>query len=198
MYHLTLDLITSKVGLGWVREGSRLQNGWILQNVFCLIFLNTIVEKRYPEPWNDLFVSNSCTKKPCLQIQNLQYKFLDWKWPPLPSLEFFRKFIIFVRATRPLSTIWFHRINYIQYEYCFGKIVKFLWRLSFFESDAIPMFLGWVVVGHTLPLLLKQLLAPKVLLKDLWPMITIHPLHPLHPFHPLHPMHPIHKASLII
>ena len=33
-----------------------------------------------------LFFGKSCcifpSKKPCLKVQNLQYKFLDWKWPP--------------------------------------------------------------------------------------------------------------------
>ena len=35
-------------------------------------------------------------KKPCLKVQILQYKFLDWKWPP-------RKFIRFGNVTRPLD-----------------------------------------------------------------------------------------------
>ena len=36
--------------------------------------------------------------------KNLQYKFLDWKWPPLPPpLELFRKFIRFGRERRPLD-----------------------------------------------------------------------------------------------
>ena len=38
------------------------------------------------------FVSNFMLKKPCLKVQNLQHKFLNWKWPP-PPLELFRKFI---------------------------------------------------------------------------------------------------------
>ena len=39
-------------------------------------------------------------KKPCLKVQILQYKFLDWKWPP-PLSELFRKFIRSVNLTRP-------------------------------------------------------------------------------------------------
>ena len=31
-----------------------------------------------------------------------QHKFLEWKWPPPPFLEVFRKFIHFGSATRPL------------------------------------------------------------------------------------------------
>ena len=39
-------------------------------------------------------------KKPCLKVQILQYKFLDWKSPP-PLLELFRKSIRFGGTTRP-------------------------------------------------------------------------------------------------
>ena len=43
-------------------------------------------------------------KKPCLKVQNLQYKFLDWKWPP-PLLELFRKNIRFGISNRPLVLV---------------------------------------------------------------------------------------------
>ena len=60
------------------RDGWRHQNGWIFGTFpkgggfrsasfkvcLVLIFLNTIVEKTYPEPWNDPFVSFSCSKSP--------------------------------------------------------------------------------------------------------------------------------------
>jgi len=62
-----------------------------------LIFLNTIVEN--PEPWNYFCVSISCSKS----SPNLQHKFLDWKWPPPPSLVLFRKFIRFGSWTLPLE-----------------------------------------------------------------------------------------------
>ena len=55
------------------------------------------------------FVSISCSKKPYLRVQNLQHRFLDWKWtpPPLfenipkishkvsPFVKFFHKWIVF-------------------------------------------------------------------------------------------------------
>ena len=43
-------------------------------------------------------------KKPCLKVQILQYKFLDWKWPP-PLSELFRKFIRSVNLTHPLPSL---------------------------------------------------------------------------------------------
>ena len=45
-------------------------------------------------------------KKPCSKVQNLQQKFLDWKWPP-PPLELFQKFIRFGRGRLPLVfSLW--------------------------------------------------------------------------------------------
>ena len=44
-------------------------------------------------------------KKPCLKVQILQYKFLDWKWPPLLPSEFFQKFIRFGDVCHPLP-VW--------------------------------------------------------------------------------------------
>ena len=57
-------------------------------------------------------------KKPCLKVQNLQYKFLDWKWPP-PLLELFRKNIRFGRAIRPLVTE------------------------KFWKGASMPIYIGW-------------------------------------------------------
>ena len=49
-----------------------------------------------------LFFFNVILKKPCLEVQNLQHKFLDWKLPPsLPPLEILRKFICFGGVIRP-------------------------------------------------------------------------------------------------
>ena len=42
----------------------------------------------------------SCSKSPVYSSQNLQYKFLDWKWPP-PLWH--RNFITFVCRTLPLA-----------------------------------------------------------------------------------------------
>ena len=39
-------------------------------------------------------------EKALFKVQNLQHKFLDWKWPP-PLLELFQKFIRFGRAALP-------------------------------------------------------------------------------------------------
>ena len=40
------------------------------------------------------FFSENVQKKPFRKVQNLQNKFLDWKWPPRTApLELFRKFI---------------------------------------------------------------------------------------------------------
>ena len=36
---------------------------------------------------------------PCIMVQNLQYDFLDWKWPPTLPLELFQKFIRFGSVT---------------------------------------------------------------------------------------------------
>ena len=47
-----------------------------------------------------IFASNIMLKKPCLKVQNLQPRFLDWKCPP-HLLELFRKFNCFGRAARP-------------------------------------------------------------------------------------------------
>ena len=53
-----------------------------------LILLNTIVEQTYHEPWNYYFVSISWSKSPVKSSQNLQHKFLGWKWPPSPPWNF--------------------------------------------------------------------------------------------------------------
>ena len=52
-----------------------------------LIFLNTIVVQTYPYPvpWNYSSLSISCSKSLVWSSQNLQHKFLDWKWPPPPG-----------------------------------------------------------------------------------------------------------------
>ena len=42
-------------------------------------------------------------KKPFIKVQNLHYKFLDWKRTPALPLELFRKFIRSGSATLPLS-----------------------------------------------------------------------------------------------
>ena len=57
--------------------------GWkhTIKRPFCIIFM---------------------VKKPCLKVQILQYKFLDWKWPP-PLSELFRKFIRFGNVGHPLA-----------------------------------------------------------------------------------------------
>ena len=41
-------------------------------------------------------------EKALFRVQNLQKKFLGWKWPPPPLLELFRKFIRFGGAILPL------------------------------------------------------------------------------------------------
>ena len=72
---------------------------WFPEIRTILIFLNTIVEKIYPQPWIIFFVSISWSKGPVWRTQNLQYKFLDWKWPP--PLSLFHKFIRFGSCTLP-------------------------------------------------------------------------------------------------
>ena len=74
-----------------------------------LIFLNTIVETIYPEPWNYSFVSISCSKSPVQSSQNLKHKFLYWKWP-LPPLELFQIFIWFGPTNRPSASFSFHHL----------------------------------------------------------------------------------------
>ena len=56
---------------------------------------------RYMLKWS--FCINFMLKKPCLNVHNPQYKFLDWKLPPPPLLELFWKFIRFGDAILPLS-----------------------------------------------------------------------------------------------
>ena len=63
--------------------------GWIIQNQLGSFGVMKLILQ---------FSDNACLK-PCIKVQNLQYKFLDWKCPP--PLEFFRKFIRFGTATRP-------------------------------------------------------------------------------------------------
>ena len=66
------------------------------------MFLNTIVEKTYPEPWiYTFFVSISCSKSLVSSSQNRQHKFFDWKWPHL-LWNFPQKFIRFGSGTLPL------------------------------------------------------------------------------------------------
>ena len=57
-----------------------------------LIFLNTIVEKTYPEPWNYYFASISCSKSPVLSSQNLLHIFWIENDAPPPPLPLFQKF----------------------------------------------------------------------------------------------------------
>ena len=82
--------------VGGVGGGGGLFKMWLV-----LIFLNTIVEK-HTLKWP--FCINFMLKKPCLNVQNLQHKFLDWKWPP-PRLELFQKFIRFGRVILPLTLL---------------------------------------------------------------------------------------------
>ena len=58
----------------------------------------------------DEWPCSTMLKKHCVAVQNLQYKFLDWKWPLPPIWNFSENSSFFVKAT--------HRINYIKYEYC--------------------------------------------------------------------------------
>ena len=43
-----------------------------------------LVEKTHPELWNYSIVSISCSKSQLFSSQNLQNRFLDWKWHTLP------------------------------------------------------------------------------------------------------------------
>ena len=52
-------------------------------------------------PWCSEFLRKTSEKKPCLKIQNLQHKFLDWKWPPIPPLEVFRKSSVLIASPIP-------------------------------------------------------------------------------------------------
>ena len=53
-------------------------------------------------------------KKPCLKVQNMQCKFLDWKWPS-PHLERFWKSTCFGGVIRPLASLYhaFDNTNHI-------------------------------------------------------------------------------------
>ena len=68
----------------WWRDPS-LRLLWLLERsskcVLFWYFSIQFVKKAYPEPWICYFVSISCSKSPALSYQNLQHKFLDWKWP---------------------------------------------------------------------------------------------------------------------
>ena len=53
--------------------------------------------------------SETNRKKSFIKVQNLQYRFLDWKWPPTPN------FIQFGSVTRPLylqqsNVLWKHSV----------------------------------------------------------------------------------------
>ena len=47
-----------------------------------------------------IFSKRALGFKPFITVQNLQDKFLDWKWPP-PPMELFRNIIRFGTVTRP-------------------------------------------------------------------------------------------------
>ena len=68
------------------RDGWPHQNGWIFGKVTKGLWPPLIFGKSCCT-----FSSNVILKKPCLKVQNLQYKFLDWKWVPPPSFGTFLK-----------------------------------------------------------------------------------------------------------
>ena len=88
--------------LNWlIRDGWPYQNGWIFGKV---------PNGLWPPPSLLIFGKSSCnfclkaSEQSCLQVQNLQHIYLDWKW--LPPLAPFQKFIRFGSGTLPLLTQW--------------------------------------------------------------------------------------------
>ena len=80
-----LDMFGRGRGGWWVKSV-------LLSNVSCSDFSFKIIEKHTLKiPFCIIFMP----KKPCSKVQILQHKFLDWKWPPPPPSELFRKFIRF-------------------------------------------------------------------------------------------------------
>ena len=82
--------LLSQIYVMCVGDGWQNQNGWIFgKNRNGL----------WPPPltFGKSYCKSYC--KPCIKAQNLQYKFLDWKWPPL---ELFQKFIRFGIVICPL------------------------------------------------------------------------------------------------
>ena len=69
-----------------------------------LIFLNTIVEKTYPEPWIYSFCINFMLKKSCLKFPKSATWILGLKMTP-PPLALFKKFIRFDSGILPISAL---------------------------------------------------------------------------------------------
>ena len=55
--------------------------GWFKQNCFRSHFSPIVPPPLIFGDFYCNFSKNPCLK-PCIRVQNLQYKFLDWKWPP--------------------------------------------------------------------------------------------------------------------
>ena len=72
--------------------------------VLFWFFSIQLLKKHTLNPELTLFVSISCSKSYVKSSQNLQHKFLDWKWPPLP-LVLFRKFIQFGSGALPINDL---------------------------------------------------------------------------------------------
>ena len=79
----TTSFLSQMIDLRWLNSGSgdgwRYQNGWIFGKV---------PNGLWPPP---LIFGKSCCnlfqEKPCFKVQDLQHKFLDWKWhPPFSSV----------------------------------------------------------------------------------------------------------------
>ena len=62
-------------------------------------------------------------------VQNLQYKFLDWKWLA-PPLELFRKLIRFGGATRPYVIPKLSAICPLEVPKLFQNILKVVLKIS--------------------------------------------------------------------
>ena len=66
-------------------------------------------------------------KKPCIKFQNLQYNFLDWKWPPHPRFGAFPEINLFWRRHSFLTTLKNIRNKFDKH--CNSHDDKYVYRL---------------------------------------------------------------------
>ena len=68
-----------------LRDRRRYQNGWILEKFQTAFDPHTLI---LGKSYCNLFPEKP-SLMPCIMVQNLQYDFLDWKWPPHPPFVTF-------------------------------------------------------------------------------------------------------------
>ena len=81
-----------------LRDGWRDQNGWFFRKFPNSMWPPSLILRKICCN----FFSENVQKKACLKVQNLQHKFLDWKWPP-PLWNFSENSSVLVLSPVPNS-----------------------------------------------------------------------------------------------